>query len=75
MHMMVRQYHWDARQVYEFFNVAENGWGRGDLPDPPNPVGLQAFMMACVDETISQMNEENSPKGGSGANRPERRRI
>lgn len=74
--MMVRQYHWGPRQVYEFFNVETEGWGKGVLPDPPNPIGLQAFMMACVDETISQINAENDPKGhGASANRPDRRRI
>jgi len=73
--MMVRQYHWDARQVYEFFNAEVSGWGKGELPDPANPMGLQAFMMACVDATIQQMNAENDPKGGASANRPDRRRV
>jgi len=73
--MMVRQYHWDARQVYEFFNAETSGWGKGELPDPANPMGLQAFMMACVDETIKQMNAENDPKSAKGGDRPERRRI
>ena len=72
--MMVRQYHWDARQVYEFFNAEVEGWGKGELPDPANPMGLQAFMMACIDATIEQMNKENDPKGAQN-NRPERRRI
>lgn len=70
--MMVRKYKWHELDVYRFFNVDHPSYP--DLPPPPNPKGLQAFMFACVDTTIEQINKENSPKD-SGGGRPPRRRV
>lgn len=60
--MMVRQFHWGLWDVYTFYNadcIDENG----NLPPPPNPTGLQLFLMACLEVTIDQINQENDPDG------------
>lgn len=64
--MMVRLFGWSAREVYEFYNLRhlEEGW---TLPPPPNPSGLQSFLMACAEVTIEQKNIENG-----GAAKPKR---
>lgn len=71
--MCVRLYHWNEWDVYRFFNSDNDLYP--NLPPPPNPRGLQAFMIACVHETIEQMNAENDPKGGKGGGRPPRRSV
>lgn len=64
---MVRLFHWNAEDVYKFFNVRHPDWP--NLPPPPNPAGLQAFLMGCVDATIEQMNRENNPEEAKKAQR------
>jgi len=59
--MMVRMFHWNELDIYRFYNIGHEDYP--NLPAPPNPQGLQTFMMSCLDITIEQMNEENSPKG------------
>lgn len=53
-------YHWNEWDVYRFYNAGHRDYP--DLPPPPNPIGLQTFMMACLDVTIKQLNEESNPK-------------
>ena len=71
--MCVRLYSWNAEDIYRFYNLDHKDYP--DLPPPPNPRGLKAFMFACVNETVRQKNAENDPKGSGGGGQPERRRI
>jgi hypothetical protein len=57
---MVRHFHWDEWQLYRFYN--RNHIEYPNIPAPPNPEGLACFMFACLDETIKQLNRENSPE-------------
>lgn len=71
--MCVRLYHWTELDVYRYFNCDHDSYP--NLPPPPNPRGLQAFMIACVHETIEQKNAENGGDKKSAANRPPRRQV
>lgn len=76
--MMVRLFRWTEWDVYRYFNADHKDYP--NLPPPPNPAGLQAFMVACVDVTIEQMSRENDPNaskrgGDGGGGRPPRRRV
>jgi len=71
--MMVRLWGWSAKEVYEFYNLG-NIDEHGQLPPPPNPTGVQSFMLACLEEHVHQLNEENSPPDKHGQSQLPRRR-
>lgn len=69
--MMVRQFGWNEFDIYRFYNVHHPGYPH-NLPPPPNPEGLQAFLMACLEVTVEQINKENDPKAAKQAEQRER---
>ena len=62
--MAVRLFHWNELDIYRFYNLHHKDYP--NLPPPPNPEGLRTFMLACIEATVNQLNEENDPKAGKG---------
>lgn len=58
LQMMVRMFQWSTWDLYQHYNI-EHVDEKGNLPPPPNPDGIQRFMMACLEQTVNQINVEN----------------
>jgi len=63
---MVRHFGYNHTDLYDYYNIGHPDYP--NLPPPPNPSGLQTFMLACVEVTVEQIDQENgAPKNAQEA--------